>query len=464
MQAFVLVTLVASMLAAVASPVEAQGSAFRGLFGGAQGPQERSHVFDLTGTLFGSYLTDISEETGAEGAEKSSESSPLTGASAVLRYQRNWRNGVAGAYGTGGVSYLFAEEDGQEDPWVERWQAGVLGSFSKELSRRTRWTLAGNATYSPNYSFGIGQRIGGLTGTGGIGMGPGVVGGSTADPGAVQGVPVLPGLDYDVLDEPVIFSSGVSTLEWNLSQRASIQGYYSGSVVSFVDSATDDDDQLSHVVGARYRHVINRYVSARAGYGYRRSDYGSEPLTSHDVDVGLDGGYGRAFALGRRTTFSFDTRSSVYVYDSPSPDQTFSAETRVFVGGSAGLNHQMGRTWTSELRYDRTAGFTAGFGEPFFSDIATAYIRGFVSRKFDVVALGRYTRGEVGFGGDDNGFWSATSQVQLRTALGRHVAAHAQYFLYRYNFGNSVSLPGQLRPALNRYGVSVGLTAWVPFI
>jgi hypothetical protein len=460
MHTFVVVALVASMLAAFAGPAEAQGRGYRGLFGGAQGLNEREHVFDLTGSLFGSYITNIIDDAAA-GETPPPGASPLTSATSTLMYQRNWRRGSIGAFGTGGVSYVFDEE--REDPWVKRWQAGVTGSFEKELTRRTRWRVAGHAVYSPNYSFGLGQQLGGLS-TGGGMTGLGELGGSTADVGGVNGVPIVPGLDYDLVDEPVVVTNAISMLDRSLSSKGSVQAYYAGSLISYLNSGSDAD-QFSHVVGGRYRHRLNRFVSARAGYAYRRSDYGEEPVATHDVDVGVDGGYGREFALGRRTIFTFNTRTSVYVFDQPTPDQGFSPTTRFFVGGSAALTHSMGRTWTSEVRYERSTGFTVGFPEPFFSHVASAFVRGLVTRRVDVVAIGRFTTGEVGFSGDETTeFWSATSQVQVRTALGRHLAAHAQYFLYQYHFGQGVALPGQLRPTLDRQGVSVGITAWVPLL
>ena len=464
MNTIAVVALVASMLAAFARPAEAQGgSGFRGLFGGAQGPGGREHVLDMTGSLFGSYITNITDETATAGEPTPSRASPLTSATGSLTYQRNWRRGSIGAFGTGGVSYVF--DQAGEDPWVQRWQGGVTGSFERELARRTRWAVAGSAVYSPHYSFGLGQRFGGLATTGGGGMtGLGGLGGSTADVGGVNGVPIVPGLDYDLVDQPVVVSSGGSMLDRSLSSNGSVQAYYTGSLITFLDGGSGTD-QFSHVAGARYRHRLNRFVAARAGYAYRRSEYGKEPVATHDLDVGVDGGYGREFNLSRRTVFTFNTRTSVYVYDQPTPDQGFSPTTRFFVGGSAALTHQMGRTWMSEVRYDRSTGFTVGFPEPFFSHVASAYVRGLVTRRLDVVAIGRFTSGEVGFQGDETtGFWSATSQVQVRTALGRHFAAHAQYFLYRYHFGQGVALPGQLRPTLDRQGVSVGITAWMPLL
>jgi hypothetical protein len=57
-----------------------------------------------------------------------------------------------------------------------------------------------------------------------------------------------------------------------------------------------------------------------------------------------------------------------------------------------------------------------------------------------------------------------STNTVLRYAVSRHVAVYARYFYYHYSFEQGVSLPGFLRPDLDRRGVSFGLTAWVPLI
>ncbi len=75
-----------------------------------------------------------------------------------------------------------------------------------------------------------------------------------------------------------------------------------------------------------------------------------------------------------------------------------------------------------------------------------------------------YTGGQVGFSGDDNGFATATAVANLRYAISSNLAAYTQYFYYHYLFQQGVTLPGYLQTNLDRQGVSVGLTAWLPLI
>src|SRR4029453_13599048 len=101
-----------------------------------------------------------------------------------------------------------------------------------------------------------------------------------------------------------------------LNQKSSIDAYYDLTTRIFVSSDAENFDQLDHFVGARYRYRFSRYAGLRAGYGYRRASLGGpdgSPISNHHIDVGLDGGYGKSYALTRRTTFSFSTDSSLFI-------------------------------------------------------------------------------------------------------------------------------------------------------
>ena len=271
----------------------------------------------------------------------------------------------------------------------------------------------------------------GIGGFGGAGIGQGLFeGGFGLGPDRVEGIP---GLDFTVARQPTLSTTGNVSISRALTSRSTLNAYYTAHDVTFLGGNSEGfGDQLSQTVGARYSHSINRYVSAHAGYGSCRSMYGDfndEPVTSHNIDVGVDGGYAREFQIARRTTFYFDTRSGVFVSDQLSGDDTFDAATRFFVGGSAALAHRWGRSWQAEARYDRTAGFTAGFRDPVFSNRASATVRGVPLPRVDFIASVAYIIGEVGFTSADRGFTTTTGTAQLRFGLFRNLAVYAQLLL-----------------------------------
>jgi len=446
-----LIGIVCVMVAAVC-PLEAQEAPgptplFRGLFGGAEPLGARDQVFDFTASLFSSYVDEI--ETG--------DVEPLPGdwfqgGSATLNFQKNWDRASLGAFAGAGVSYVDSLREAGEDPWLERWGVGARGSYSRPIARRTDFGVDGSVSYSPYFSFGM---------DGGIGGGFGQIGGGFASgPDRVQGVP---GLDYTVDRSPNVRSNGSAALVHNLTNRSSLEAFYGIQHLDFIDNVEGYLDRVTQRAGGRFRYRINEWVGARAGYTYRWSLWGDgEPTINHDIDVGVDGGYGREFQIARRTTFSFDTRSGVFVSDSFQDAETLDPRTRLFIGGTAALAHRWGRSWQADVRYDRSASYVDGLAEPVFSNRASATLRGVPLRRLDFIATAAYSHGDVGFTRSENGFATATATAQLRAALARNLAAFAQYFYYHYDFEQGVVLPGGVPRQLDRQGASFGLTYWLP--
>ena len=431
------------LLSAGVCPAAAQMSTspalFRGLFGGAAPADGRGNVLDFTASGFAAYVKDI-----VPAGQASLPSSSFEGANASLTFQHQWEHASVGAYGNAGTGY-FNDAPSDQSPWINRWDVGAHAGFDRRLAQHTTFNASGNVSYSPYYGFGnIGQGI--FTGAGNIQQ--------------------IPGLDYAVAKQPTLNYTGNIGISQALSARSSLEGYYTTTNVVFLGSSNEGfGEQRTQIVGGRYRYAINRYVSARAGYGYMRSVYGgidTEPVISHLIDVGLDGGYGHEYRIARRTTFSFDTRSSIFVADQVSTDATFHPTTQFFLGGSVALAHRWARTWRADARFDRSAGFVDGFREPVFSNTSSASVRGLPAPRLDFTATATYAFGNVGFGSTNNGFSTTTTNAQLRYALSHNIATYVQYFYYRYNFDAGVIVPGTIPPMLNRQGGSVGLSLWLP--
>ena len=117
-------------------------------------------------------------------------------------------------------------------------------------------------------------------------------------------------------------------------------------------------------------------------------------VSNHFIDVGADAGYGRSYALTRRTTFSFSTNSGVFVGREPATaatDDSFDPQTRLFVGGSADLTHTMGRSWVASTGYRRGVSYEVGFDQPLLSDTALASLSGLITPRLDFNASAFYT-------------------------------------------------------------------------
>jgi len=421
---------------------------FSGLFAGAEPAARRKHSLSLSGSLFGAYSTNVAPQPVDGQVDPSAGlASTLAGGSGSVNYSRNWTSGAVGAHVNGSRSWVEAYQD-TRDPWLSRWDVGVDGGFSKQLGRRARFGARGTASYSPYLNFGVPDFSTGHIGT----------------------LPFdTPGLDHALARDPSVLATTGATLSYALNRKASIETYYDLRTQTFVDADPQNFDRLEQLVGGRYRYQFSRFAGLRAGYGYRRASVGGPdalPISNHFIDLGLDAGYGRSYALTRRTTFSFSTDSSVFVNESTTAggEDSFDPQTRVFVGGSADLTHTMGRTWAASTGYRRRVSYVVGFDRPLLSDMAFGSLEGFITQRLDFTAYANYTKGRVGFSGADNGFGTSTATASLRYAISRQLAAFARYFYYHYSFDRNVVLPGYLQPQLDRQGVSVGITAWLPLI
>jgi hypothetical protein len=430
------------------APTQPSGRPFSGMFGGAAPLAGRGRQLDVSGSLYGVHLFKNNLPIVDDGTHAVPPgSTTYAGGGAQLVYGQYWDHGFAGALGTFGESYFPSYKD--TDPWIERWGVMGHGGVSGELGRKVSASATGSLSYSPYLQQ---QNL--------FLNGPPTIGG-----------PIIgtPGLDFVVAHQPSAVATANSSLSFRIDQRSSVDVY--GTLHTRVFTEEDQPSQYDTMAGARYRYRINRYVGVRAGYGLRYARYGSDRdlpgQTSHVIDAGLDGGYGQSYALTRRTTFAFNVGSSIFATDQirqGGDDQQFDPRTRLAVNASADLLHSWARSWSANLGYRRGVSYEVGFYQPFLSDSAFASVGGLFAQRLDFTASAFYTNGSVGFSGRNNGYATASGRVSLRAALTTNISTYAQYFYYHYLFESGVRLPQYLAPNLDRQGVTVGLSAWLPLL
>ena len=425
---------------AVAAGSGRMGS-FPGVFrGAAPAGREAGHTLDLSASLYGVRLegeTPVFEDPN----DLRAGTTTYGGGSVGLSYAHNWTEASVDAYGIRTLAYSPEYEDRGGDPWINRWSAGAGAAISRAVGKRTRVSGNGQVYYSPFYQQDLLSQFGAPT----------------------IGQPVIdtPGLDLAVAREPTVHSTFSGDISYNTTERASLTGYYSLVRRDLVSG--DSFGYYSQMFGGRYTYRLNQYLGVRAGYGYRIADFAgpdTEPIASHDLDVGADGGYGRSFSLSRRTTFSFQTGSSVFLHERSvdSTDNRSGTETRLFVNGSASLVHTWGRTWSANVGGSRSVNYEIGFSEPFLSNAVFAAVGGLLTPRLDFTASASRTAGSVGFGSGNNGFGASYATAALRMGLTEWLATYVQYFYYRHDFESGVALPVFVSVARDRQGVSVGLT------
>lgn len=427
-----------------------QSRPFTGLFGGAAPVDPRRTFLNLNGSIYAVHLTDKSNGSITDPADPAAAlvnaTSNYGGVGGSMDFRHVWQSAGVGLNASDSVAYISSPPEEGGDQWINRWSTGGDASFNHDLSRRVKIHGAVAADYSPYY-----QQ-------------------SLLTPGSLPSVGDLPvnapGLDLITAKNPSVASTVDGGLDYLLSPKSMLEFTYTLRRVDFLEHGSDSNsDQL---VKGLYRHQFNRVVGMHAGYGFRTARNASEPepIHEHDLDVGADAGKG--FELTRRTTFSFGTGSSVIVSQRISapednPAQT-GASTRLFATGNADLTHRWARSWSTSVGANQSLHYEPGFTQPLLSDSVYAALGGLLTRRLDVSVRADYTTGTVGFGTIENGFSTASSTGTVRYALTSQLATYAQGFYYHYSFDSGVALPSYLQQGLERYGVTVGLTTWIPLI
>jgi hypothetical protein len=128
----------------------------------------------------------------------------------------------------------------------------------------------------------------------------------------------------------------------------------------------------------------------------------------------------------------------------------------------AAVGYQFGRTWETRATYRRGVEYSADLVEPVFTDGFNSTLEGLLTSRLDLYAAAAYTSGESALYRNTSTFSSYTGSVRLRYGLTQKTAVYAEYVYYFYDFRRRTQRPPGLPPVLDRNGVRLGLTLWVP--
>jgi hypothetical protein len=435
--------VVAFALAAclIDSPVLAQQRPYRALFGGTSaedGDRDR-HSLDWSSSLFSGWDQNVLAADRRAGGQRRIDPrfqrrGVYWGAHTGLAYLRP---GLVSLAASAGLSWRYY-------PGIGNWTSSrhaASAAFSTGLARRTRLSLRQSVGYAPRYTFGFF---------------PALVDEDIGDD------LLLPDDDFVVLPRKRYSSTSSAGLNHALGRTSSIDLSYAFRWANFLD---DDLARRAHRARVQYRRGVTRHAGMRFGYGYQEALYArnDHPIRTHSLDIGMD--YGRWLSLTRRTSLGFGTGSTLVGRQREDVERGLDTRrTRFVATGSASLLHQIGRSWQAQASYARRVRFIDGFADPVLYDSAAATIGGYLNRRVRVSGVGAYSSGRFGLGRADNRLGVYTASGQVDVGLTRHMALYSQIFYYRYRLGAEVRLPEGLEPSLERSGVRVGLTTWVPLL
>ena len=311
--------------------------------------------------------------------------------------------------------------------------------MSAQFARRT--TLFANQTvaYSPSYLYELFPSV------------------SQPGPGEVP----TPAPDYSTYNTESYTYGTTASVGHGLTRRGQLSGGLEFSHTNYSREVALQRDQTSYGLHAQFSQNMTRNTAATFGYHYRSTDpyvgQGRRAI-EHGLDIRVD--FSRALSPTRRATFGF-TLSPAAV-DLPSAIESVEELKREFrLLGDAHFAYQVSRMWRAQASYSRTFESVPGLRQPVYADGFTAVIDGFLSSRWDVLVSAAFSDGESALV-RGNTFSTYTANLRLRYALGRAWAVYGEYLYYYYDFQGTAQLPVGVSPALERNGVRVGLTCWIP--
>jgi len=421
------VALCLNLALVVAAAAEAQTArpprSTRGLFGPQNDQPRRPQTIDFTMSLNEGY-----DNSGTDRLAVDSLSIPYRQAGlysnleAGLRYTRVRRERRLTATAGTAVRYYPV-------PYkllLPNYQGGI--SFASPLWRSGRLAVSQDFGYTPSYQLDVFPTLS-------------LDAAHTPNP--------TPG-DYAMSKQPAYMSTSGIQFVQILTPRSALQFAYDRRSVMLSGHA---GDLMTQGGGIKFTHHVSRYAGVHAGIGSRLGQYarstGPTRVWVRDVDIGLD--YDRPLSFSRRTTLRFASGSSLVPQD---------GKTYYRVTGNVSLAHEIGRSWTAILRYDRRLQFIEALPRPFFSDAVAASVTGHPSRKVDLALAAAYSAGAIGVAGDAGGLGAYTGSASIGLSLNRHLALSSEYLYYHYRFDQQslAAFPARL----DRQTVRIGLKLWFP--
>ena len=426
-------------LGAVAAPASAQGTAtdrpFRGLFGSAHGPVA-THSLDVSASLVEAYDDDVMAETGSVFAPTSQQvGGTFTMFSPSVRYSRSGRKAQIGLNASAALAH-YPQIGGVRSL---SHTAGV--GFATEFGR-TRVMLNQSLAYSPAYLYGLFPTV--------DAVGPGTA--------------VAAGPDFDVDQSRSYYYGTVLNVSRPFTRRGSISASAQYSGTDFQGAAAlRRQDVKAFGVGTSFSRNLSRNTGFRIGYSYRGGDVGGDGIaaqtTAHGIDIGAD--FSKPLSATRRATFGVTLGSSA-IGATEGDVLTPGQDRRYRAHGSTSFGYQFSSRWQARATYQRDLQYVPDFAEPVFTDGVTVSLDGLLSPRMDFLVSGHYTNANSALTRDAATLDTYALDGRLRYAVSRTWAIYGEYLYYFYEFTKRTPGSAEVPPGLERSGVRVGLTLWLP--
>jgi len=429
----------AVVLAVSAATVGAQAPASprqpQGLFGGVRPDASAKTRLDFTTSVIEGYDSDVPASL-----RPAIDPSNLQtgGLSTVLSTSAaySWKSGRSEVAANGNSVFRHYADLGQV--------RGVGSSFGAGVSVRLpgHMTLLANqaAAYTPAY-------LSGLFPTG-----------ATIEPGS----PGDTAPDYTVSNFTSYTYSSTLSLKHDFNERSS---FLASGEFQYTDRQAETplwQDVSGHWLNGEYSRKVSRNTGITARYRYRSGAFGytNELQTmEHALEFGMS--YSKPLSATRRASFRFSFGASGA--DVPQSVAGGNLIFRQYMGnGYADVEYQFQGTWRARANYKRGIEYVVDIPEPVYADSISVGIDGFVTRRIDLAISGGYSSGDSILNSSELAYATYTGNIRARYAITRLAAIYGEYLYYFYDFAEGTPLLVGVPPGLERHGVRVGFSLWMP--
>jgi len=276
------------------------------------------------------------------------------------------------------------------------------------------------------------------------------------------GTPGTTAPDYTVSDFRSYTYSSTISLKSDFSQRSS---FVAAGDFQYIDRQQDSrlwQDVSGHRLRGEYSRSVRRNTAITGQYRYRSEafDYTNHlRTTEHGLDFGVN--YSKPLSATRRAAVRFSV--GVSAADVPQSSDGPNVIRRQYLGTvSADMEYQFQRTWRARANYRRGIEYVVDIPEPVFADSLGLGLEGFVAKRIDVALSGGYSIGDSILTGSALAYDTYMGSARVRYALNRLVATYVEYLYYFYDFAEGTPFLVGVPPGLERHGVRVGFTLWMP--
>jgi hypothetical protein len=369
----------------------------------------------------------------------------------------------------GNANYRWAARDVQiratgTSAWIHDRQSGAVsglshtaaGGLQARLPRRMTLIVDQSATYSPSYLYSLFPRAAGTTGPGEV-------------PPAAR--------DYDANNFETYSYNAQATLTHNVTRRTSVSVSATGEHALTVPRGTTagQTELGAYGVSGRFIRAMARNVRANGRYFYRTGNFPDASVAAaglteistadglriaeHGWEIGIING--RPLSATRRIVLDVALGGSMVTPAEPVVRLTQRASSYRMIG-QVGGNYLFGKTWQAGAMYRRKIDYVPGLTEPVLTEGFGARLGGSFTRRIDTVLEAAYARGASALNIGGPAFDTYTSTARLRVALDEAVSVYVEHLYYLYDFRRYAPVVPGMPPALERNGLRLGLTLFVP--